>query len=124
MKKIELPKMDLEIWDKTQLDKMATKTIIQAVKDFAFPNRIGTVKSLVRKYKNDPCYLEHKEKIFKRARLQIIKDLKQPFMVLWSDGISKARAIQLQEILEDSSGIKLKALKRNVKNTEREIKEG
>lgn len=112
---------NIENWQKWQTDKLAMKVVVQAVKDFAFPRKIDVIRHKVNRLKtSDPDYKDMVEKLYLNARRKIIKDLKRPFMVAFSDGKSKEIAKKLQAILEDKTGVELKKIQRNVRSLDRE----
>ena len=100
---------------------MATRIQLQASRDFAFPHKIDAVNRKIKTLdKTDPMYKEMKNSLYTKARKQIIKDLKSPFVIFISDGGSVKKAEYLQKILDDKTGIMLKQFKRNVKSLDRE----
>ena len=113
--------VNIENWQKWQIDRLATKVIIQAVKDFAFPKRIDTIRCKINRLKySDPDYEDMVEKLYLNARRKVIQDLKRPFMVAFSDGKSKEISKKLQAILEDKTGTELKKLQKNIRSLEGE----
>lgn len=114
-------KTNTENWQKCQTDRLAMKVVVQAVKDFAFPRKIDVIRHKVNRLKtSDPDYKDMVEKLYLNARRKVIKDLKRPFMVAFSDGKSKEIAKKLQTILEDKTGTELKRLRKNIKSLEKE----
>ena len=108
-------------WDQAHIEKMALKIIIQAVRDFAYPKKMDNVKAKYQRLdKSDPMYKENKERLFKRERKKIIKDLKNnELLAVMSSGKSTEIADKLQSVLDDKTGNLMRSLKQNVKKLER-----
>ena len=85
---------------------------------FAFPKLIEKVYwKVVKMDKNDPTYKDDVNRIFRRERKKIIKDLKSDFLVGLTNGRSEEVASKLQAILDDKTGNAMKILRKNVRSS-------
>lgn len=108
---------EIKIWDTTQIKRMAMKSVIQAVKDFAFPVYMEDVERRFLKLdKSNPCYEENVKALFTRERKKIIKELNGDFMILLTNGLSSETAVKLSAILKDKTGKLLEELQKNIKS--------
>ena len=100
------------------IERIGLKIVIQAIRDFAFPKLIEKVYwKVVKMDKNDPTYKDDVNRIFRRERKKIIKDLKSDFLVGLTNGRSEEVASKLQAILDDKTGNAMKILRKNVRSS-------
>ncbi len=112
---------NINTWTQKQMDKIGMRVVVQAVKDFALPERMDYVKArLSRLDKSDPMYKEVFDSLCINARKKIIKELRGSFVIALSDGKSEEVAKKLENILSDKTQVSMNALRRNVKHTDLE----
>ena len=105
-------------WDQKQIDRLGLKIVIQAVRDFAFPEQIERIRSRMSKLdKGDPDYMDIVAKMFKAERKKIIKDLKGSFVRSMSNGKSDEIVRKLEKIMNDKTGQSLLSLKTHLRTT-------
>ena len=108
---------DIQNWSMDKINKLGVKVVIQAVRDFAFPEKIDRVKvAIVKLDKNDPMYKDNKRQICNRERKDIIRQLKNPFLSALSAGKSDEAVLKLERIFADKTGAALKMLRARVKS--------
>lgn len=109
------------ILDKNTVSRIGLKVVIQAIRDFAFPQRIDAVRArILRLNKEDPMYRSEVERIYRSERRKIIKDLKSDFVIYLSDGKSEEVAGKLQRVMNDKTGLAMVQFKRRVRSFDNE----
>ena len=113
----------LKFMDNEVYERICTKIIIQAVKDFAFPKRMENVeRKYLRLCKRETDSAIHIARMFRAERVKIIKSLQSDYMMGLTDGKSIEIARKLTIVLNDPSEKSMKDLQLAIRKADREEK--
>ena len=108
-------------WSQVHVEKLGMRMVVQAVKDYAFPERMEYIKArLNRLSKSDPMYKDVFNSLCLNARKKIIKELKGSFVIALSEGKSEEVSHKLEAMLLDKTNMSINALRYNIKHSKEE----